>query len=127
MTSKRRRRLRITTQGWKLKVLWRDGAESWMPLKDFKESDPVEVTGFAKTRDLEPDPAFCWRVPHVPRKRDAIISNVTSRARKKSNKHGIEMPTDIEHTKRLDDKNENTFWIDATKKEMHDVGIALKL
>ena len=59
MTSKRRRRLRITTQGWKLKVLWRDGAESWMPLKDFKESNPIKITDFVKSRDLESDTTFC--------------------------------------------------------------------
>ena len=42
-------------------------------------------------------------------------------------KYGIEMPTDIEHAKRLDEKNDNTFWIDAIKKEMHDVGVAFEI
>ena len=49
----------MTTQGWKMKVLWRDSTESWMPLKDLKESNPVEVTEFAKSRDLESEPEFC--------------------------------------------------------------------
>ena len=96
-------------------------------MKDLKESNPVEVTEFAKARDLESEPAFCWWVPHVLRKRDVIISNVTSRARKTTHKYGIEMPTDIEHAKRLDTKNGNTFWIDAIKKEMHDVGITFEI
>ena len=60
INSKGRRRLRMTTQGWKLKVLWRDGTESWTPLKDLKESNPVEVAEFAKARDLESEPAFYW-------------------------------------------------------------------
>ena len=58
ITSKERRRLRMTTQGWKLKVLWRDGTESWIPLKDLKESNHIEVAEFAKARDLESEPAF---------------------------------------------------------------------
>ena len=37
------------------------------------------------------------------------------------------MPTNIEHAKRLDTKNGNTFWVDAIKKEMHDVGIAFEI
>ena len=61
------------------------------------------------------------------RKRDATIVNVTSRARKTSHKYGIEMPTDKYHFKRLDAKNGNTFWIDAIKKEIHDVGIAFEI
>ena len=59
INSKGRRRLRMTTQGLKLKVLWRDGAESWTPLKDLKESNPIEFTEFEKSRDLESKPDFC--------------------------------------------------------------------
>ena len=101
------------------------GAARSAPLKDLKESNPIEVAEFAKARDLESEPAFCWWVPHVLR--DVIISNVTSRARKTTHKYGIEMPTEIEHAKRIDAKNGNTFWIDAIKKEMHDVGIAFEI
>ena len=34
---------RKTTQGWKLLVQWDDDTESWISLKDMKESHPVEV------------------------------------------------------------------------------------
>ena len=61
------------------------------------------------------------------RKRDVIIASVVQRARKTMHTYGIEMPTDIEHAKRLDEKNDNTFWIDAIKKEMHDVGVAFEI
>ena len=36
ITSKGRRRLRITTKGWKLKFLWRDDTESCITLKYLK-------------------------------------------------------------------------------------------
>eukprot|EP00957_Ditylum_brightwellii_P079080 6014299-Ditylum_brightwellii.AAC.1 len=32
-----------TTQGWRLLVCWADGSKSWIPLKDMKESHPIEV------------------------------------------------------------------------------------
>ena len=109
ITSKGRRRLQMTTQGWKIKVLWRDSTECWTSLKDLKESIPVEVTEFIGARDLESEPSFCWWVPHVLRKRDVIIYNVNSRAQKTSHKHGIDISTDVEHAKRLDAKNGNSF------------------
>ena len=114
----------MTIQGWNLKVLRRYGAESWMPLKDLKETNPVEVAKFAKARDLESEPAFYQWIPHMPRKRDVTTSNVTSRTRKKTNEHGIEILTNTENAKRLDIKNGDTFWGDTIKKEMRDIGIA---
>ena len=33
----------ITTKGWELKILWKDGTSTWIPLKDIKESNPIEV------------------------------------------------------------------------------------
>jgi hypothetical protein len=32
-----------TTKGWKLLVQWKDGTSNWIPLKDLKESNPVET------------------------------------------------------------------------------------
>ena len=31
-----RRKPRITTKGWRLRCLWKDGSSSWVPLKDLK-------------------------------------------------------------------------------------------
>ena len=43
VTRRGRRKLRQTTVGWKLLVAWKDGTETWMPLKDLKASNPVGV------------------------------------------------------------------------------------
>ena len=96
-------------------------------IKGLKESNPVEVAEFEKARCLESKPAFCWWVPHVMGEMDVMMSNVTSRAQKTTHDHGIEMPTNIEHDKRLDTKKGNTFWIDAIKKEIHNVGITFEI
>ena len=41
------KRRRITTRGWKLLIRWTDGSEVWIPLKDMKNSHPVETAEFA--------------------------------------------------------------------------------
>ena len=60
--------LRKTTQGWKILVKWKDGSEVWTPLKDMKESHPVEVTEFARTRGIDIELAFVWWVPYTLQK-----------------------------------------------------------
>ena len=39
-------------------MVWKDSSESWIPLKDLKKSNPVEVSEFVKTRDIDNEPAF---------------------------------------------------------------------
>ena len=53
-------RLRNATHGCKMQVLWKDGSFSWVPLKDLKESSPVEVIDHAKPRGVDGDTAFTW-------------------------------------------------------------------
>jgi hypothetical protein len=127
VTKRGNRRLRRSTAGWKLLVQWKDGSETWVPLKDMKESHPVETAEFAKARGIDDEVAFAYWVPYTLRKRDVIIAAVKARARKVSHKYGIELPTSVEHAYELDKKNGNTFWRDAIKKEMHNVGIAFEI
>ena len=48
ITSTGQKRQRKTTIGWSLLVRWADESESWIPLKDLKESHPCETAEFAK-------------------------------------------------------------------------------
>ena len=121
------RRLRKTTQGWDLLVRWRDGTESWVKLSDMKESYPVEVAEYAKARDIQSEPAFAWWVSNTLRRRNAILSAVKARMSKKTHKYGIEIPRNVEHARVLDRANGNTFWMDALRKEMHNVGVAFEI
>ena len=98
-----------------------------MKLTDLKESYPVEVAEYVKARGLQAEPAFAWWVNHTIRRRNAILSAVKSRMLKKTHKYGIEIPTSIEHAKRLDEANGNTLWMDALRKEMHNVGVAFEI
>jgi len=109
VTKRGQRRLRRLTAGWKLLVQWKDGSETWVPLKDMKESHPVETAEFAKARGIDDEVAFAYWVPYTLRKRDVIISVIKSRTRKTSHKYGIELPKSVEHAYELDSKNGNTF------------------
>ena len=51
---------RRTMKGWKLLVQWRDGTTNWIPLKDLKESNPVETAEYAVANKIADKPAFCW-------------------------------------------------------------------
>eukprot|EP00957_Ditylum_brightwellii_P013038 984620-Ditylum_brightwellii.AAC.2 len=52
------RRLRKSSTGWKLQILWKDKSESWVHLKDIKESHLIEVAKYARVRDIDNEPAF---------------------------------------------------------------------
>ena len=84
------KRLRKTTCGWNFfLVLWKDGSETWVPLKDMKESHPIEIAGFAKSRGIDKEPAFSWWIPYTLQKRDIIISAINTLIRRTTHKYGI--------------------------------------
>ncbi len=53
---------RITAKGWDINVKWRDGTTAWIPLKDLKDSNPVELAECAVTAKIAEEPAFAWWV-----------------------------------------------------------------
>ena len=63
-----------TTRGWGLLVDWKDGSFSWIPLKDFKASNPVELDEYAAGNRLDVEPVFKWWVKYVLRRQIRIIA-----------------------------------------------------
>ena len=55
-----------TTKGWMLQVEWKGGEHEWIPLKDLKASNPIEVAEYAVANQIEDEPAFCWWVKDAP-------------------------------------------------------------
>jgi hypothetical protein len=53
-------RPRCMMKGWKLRVAWKGGSSTWVPLKDLKESHPVQVAEYALANKLLSEPAFAW-------------------------------------------------------------------
>ena len=108
-------------------MLWKDGSESWVPLKDMKESHPIEIADFSKSRGIDKEPAFAWWITYTLRKRDIIISAINTCIRKTTHKYGIEIPRSVKHASEMNQKNGNNFWVKSIKKEMTNVGIAFEI
>ena len=58
VTKRGKRHLRQTTKGWSLCVLWKNGSQQWISLKDLKESNPVEIAEYAKAKGIDDEIAF---------------------------------------------------------------------
>ena len=82
-------------------------SEQWYPLKDMKESYPVQVAEYAVAKGISNDPEFsCW-VPYAIKNRNVIIAAIKSRLKVATHNYGVEIPSSIEHAIRLDDINGN--------------------
>ena len=117
---------RITTKGWFFLVKWKDGTESWKPLKDLKESNQLDVALYAQKHGLINEPAFKWWVPYALKKKDRIISAIRARIKVKTHKYGVRIPSTVEEAYEIDKMNNNTFWRDAIAKEMKNVSVAFE-
>ena len=117
----------VTTKGWKLKVQWKDGSCTWIPLSELKEANPVEVAEYAASHNLSHEPAFAWWVGHTLRKRERIIKQVHHRIPKKTVKFGVRVPATLEEALQIDKINGNDFWLQAINKEIKNVKIAFEL
>ena len=88
-TKSGQKRIRQSTAGWKLLILWKDGSEQWIPLSIMKESNPIEVAAFATSQGIAEEPYFVWWIPFTLRKRDRIGSAVNARVKKISHNYGV--------------------------------------
>jgi hypothetical protein len=112
---------RMTTKGWKLRVEWKDGLTDWLPLKNLKESYPVQVMEYAVTNKIAEQPAFAWWVPDVLRKRERIIQKVKIWYWKRTQKYGVELPKSVKQALAINRNMGTSFWKDAIEKEMKNV------
>jgi hypothetical protein len=110
-----------TTKGWEVCIEWKDGSTNWIPLKDAKDSYPVQLAEYAIAHNQQDRPVFAWWVPFVMKKRNHIISKVKSKYWICSHKFGIEIPKTVKHALELDRRNFNTLWWDAIMQEMNNV------
>ena len=116
----------ITTKGCLMEATFTDGSAGWVPLKDLKVSNPVEVAEYAVAHDLDQMPCFKWWVRSVLRKRDRIIKKVKTRYWKRTHKFGIELPNSVEEALAIDRKTGTDFWEKAIAKEMKNVMVAFE-
>lgn len=119
-------RQRRTTAGWELHVIWKDGSSNWITLKDMKESFPIEVADYARSRGIADEPAFAWWVPHVEAKRKHFIGKVKSKYWERTHKYGIRIPKSVKEAIEIDKENGDTLWRDAIQMEMKNNRVAFE-
>lgn len=112
------RRRKLTTRGWQLLVEWQEGKSDWIPLKDLKESYPIQLAEYAKANKISDEPAFAWWVKDVLRKRNSILGKVKSRYWKTTHKFGIRIPKTVKEALEIDEATGTDFWRRAIEKEM---------
>ena len=115
------------TKGWHLLARFKNGAEEWISLKDFKEASPVEVAEYALRNQLVEEPAFKWWAPHVLKKRNRILCAMKRRYFRTHTKFGVELPKTVERALEIDKETGTTFWADAIAKEMKTVFVAFEI
>ena len=68
----------------------------WFKVMDtfegYEESHLFEVAEFARSQDIDKEPAFNWWVPYTLKKRAMIISKIKACIWKTTHKYGIEIP-----------------------------------
>jgi hypothetical protein len=115
-----------TTKGWRLCCEWADGSTSWEPLRNLKESNPIQVAEYAQHNNLLHEPVFAWWAKEALWRQKRIIQKVKSRYWQRRHKFGIRLPKTVEEAIALYTENGNTFWYDAIQKEIKNVLCAFK-
>jgi hypothetical protein len=119
--------MKQTTDGWELEVEWRESSTSWLPLKELKEINIVDVAQYAVDNQIEYEPAFEWCVRGLFKKKNRLIKTMKKHHVRRGFKFGIQIPTTWEEAIDLDKENGNNFWLEATMKELSNVCIAFDI
>jgi len=97
-----------------------------MPLKDMKESYPVETAEYAVQAKISEQPVFKWWVHKVLKKRKAILSKVKSKYWQTTHKYGIKIPKSVKQALTFDRENGNDLWWTSICEEMKTVKVAFE-
>ena len=111
-------RRKMTTKGWELCVIWKDGSTNWVELKDLKNSYPIQLAEYAINNEIDKEPAFAWWVPYTIKKRKSIISKIKTKYWQRTHKFGIRIPKSVKEAYEIDAENGDTVWRDAVRQEM---------
>ena len=61
-TKRGQRKRRETTVGWNFEIKWKNVTKQWVNLSLIKESNPIEVADFVKSRGIDEYQDKCTRV-----------------------------------------------------------------
>ncbi len=110
-----------TTKGWQLLVSWKDGTTDWVPLKELKASNPIELVEYAAANEISEEPAFAWWVKDVPWKQNQIVAKIKSRYWKMTHKFGLKLPHSVQEALQIDEETGTDCWRHVIEKEIKNV------
>jgi hypothetical protein len=113
----------ITTKGWKMLVQWKDGSSSWEPLRNLKDSNPVDVAKYSVANKIAEEAAFSWWVKNTLRDRERIISKVKSQ----THKYRVQLPKMVQAAYRINRNTGTDLRRKAIEKEMKNVMFAFEI
>ena len=91
-----------TTRGWQLQVEWKDGTSEWLPLKQVKDHNPIELAEYTVAHKIQDEPVFARWVHDTLQRRVQIISKLKPKYWHTTHKFGIRLPKDTEEALRID-------------------------
>ena len=103
-----------------------DGSVDWVPLKDLKHYNPVELDGYAMLNEISDELVFSWWVKENFGHQDRIIPKIKYKYWRTSHKFGIRVPKTVKEAYDIDRQSGAEFWTNATIKEMTNVHIAFE-
>ena len=106
---------------------WKDGSSSWETLKDVKQCYPLQLAEYAFEKRLLKEPVFAWWTIHVLKKKNRVISKAKTKYWQTTTKFGFRIPRTISEAQRIDNDNQDTYWMDAVRLEMKNVRIAFEV
>ena len=114
------------TRCWKLLVECKDGSVDWVPLKDLKHSNPVELTKYAVVNKIIDGPVFgCW-FKDTLRCQDRIISKLKSKYCHTSHKFYIQVTKTVKEAYEINRKSGTDFWTKAIAKLITNICISFE-
>ena len=81
---------------------WKDGSVDCVPLKELKQSNPVDLSEYSVANEISDEPNFnCW-VKDTLRHRDMIIYRVKSKYWRTSHNSGIRLLNTVKEAYDID-------------------------
>ena len=116
----------MTTEGWEICALWKDGSTDWITLKDLKQSYPTELSDFSQLHGIHEEADFaCW-IPYIERKIKVMISKLRSKYWQRTYKYVINISKSVNESYEFDKENGNKLWTNGIKEEMNTVMVAIQ-
>ena len=90
-------------------IRYKDSSTTWVPLKDMKESYPVQVSEYAVLTKIQEEPAFAWWVPRVLQKSNRIVAKVKSKYWICTHKFVLKVPQSVTEAIAINRENGDTL------------------